>query len=170
MLKFASGILLSETEFIKAVVQSSWYFQLRRGLVFAFSFKGGAAHGLGESAELPLIERFFLGGRNTVRGYTHDTLGPKGAEDNPTGGNAFVLFNTEFRISLGRGFGLVAFVDSGNVWKKISNVSTELRYTTGLGLRYNTPIGPVRIDYGYKLNRERGESAGEIHFSLGHAF
>jgi outer membrane protein insertion porin family len=170
MLKFASGILLSETEFIKAVVQSSWYFQLRRGLVFAFSFKGGAAHGLGESVELPLIERFFLGGRNTVRGYTHDTLGPKGVGDNPTGGNAFVLFNTEFRISLGKGFGLVTFVDSGNVWKKISNVSTELRYTTGLGLRYNTPVGPIRIDYGYKLNRERGESAGEIHFSLGHAF
>ncbi len=174
ILKVASKALLSESEFIKATLQSSWYFKLRKGLIFAFALKGGIAHGFGDTGELPIIERFFLGGRNTVRGYDHDELGPKSFEDSSegttTGGNVFVLSNAELRISLGKGFGLVAFVDAGNVWQEINDFEAKLRYTTGPGLRYNTPVGPFRVDYGYKLNREEGESAGEIHFSFGHAF
>jgi len=170
VLKFASGIFFSETEFIKTILQGSWYFRIKKGLVLAFSIKSGIAHGFGNTTELPIIERFFLGGRNTVRGYEHDTLGPKGEDDEPTGGNVYVQANSELRISLGRGFGLAAFVDSGNVWKTIEDVKPEMRFTTGLGLRYKTPVGPVRVDYGFKLGRKEGESAGEIHFSLGHAF
>jgi outer membrane protein insertion porin family len=169
-LKFASDFLFSESEFIKAVLRSSWYFRLRKGLIFAFSLRGGASHGFGESDELPIIERFFLGGRTTVRGYTQDTLGPKGEGDNPTGGNVFGLINAELRISLGKGFGLVAFVDGGNVWTRFNDIGSELRYTAGTGLRYNTPVGPIRVDYGHKLNKEEGETSGEVHFSLGHAF
>jgi outer membrane protein insertion porin family len=170
ILKIASRALFSESEFIKAILRSTSYFKLRKGLIFAFSMKGGIAHGLGDTAELPIIERFFLGGRTTVRGYDHDSLGPKGADESPTGGNVFALFNSEFRISLGKGFGLVTFVDAGNVWTKISEFEPILRYTAGLGLRYDTPVGPFRVDYGHKLNREDGESAGEFHFSFGHAF
>ncbi len=170
ILKFASGAFFSEVEFVKATLQSSWFFQLRKGLVFAVSFRGGAAYGFGSTQELPLIERFFLGGRTTVRGYSQDTLGPKGADGNPTGGNMFSLVNGEFRISVGKGFGIVTFVDSGNVWTLAENTDTSMKYTVGAGLRYSTPVGPVRIDYGYKLNREEGESSGEIHFSLGQAF
>ncbi|MBI5026379.1 MAG: outer membrane protein assembly factor BamA [Nitrospirae bacterium] len=169
ILKFASKAFLSETEFLKAIFHSSWYFKIKKGLVLAISLRGGIAEGFGPS-ELPLIERFFLGGRTTVRGYDQDTLGPKGFDGNPTGGNAFALINAEVRASLGRGFGLVAFVDGGNVWHEIKDMETDLRYTTGLGLRYKTPVGPFRIDYGHKLNRQTGESPGELHFSLGHAF
>jgi len=68
-------------------------------------------------------------------------------------------------------FFLVNFLDFGNVWKRASDVdATNIKYTTGAGLRYKTPIGPLRIDYGYKLNRKADESHGEIHFSIGHAF
>lgn len=170
ILKFASGAFFSEVEFVKATFQSSWFFELRKGLVFAVSFRGGAAYGFGGTQELPLIERFFLGGRTTVRGYSQDSLGPKGADGNPTGGNMFSLVNGEFRISIGKGFGIVTFVDSGNVWTLAGDTDTRMKYTVGTGLRYSTPVGPVRIDYGYKLNREEGESSGEIHFSLGQAF
>ena len=169
ILKFASKAFLSEMEFLKAIFHSSWYFKIKKGLVLATSLRGGIAEGFGP-AELPLIERFFLGGRTTVRGYDHDTLGPKGVDGNPTGGNAFALINAEVRASLGMGFGLVAFVDGGNVWHRIKDMETALRYTTGLGLIYKTPVGPLRIDYGHKLNRQKGESRGELHFSLGHAF
>lgn len=79
--------------------------------------------------------------------------------------------NLELRTSVGGGFGLVTFLDVGNVWIKVKDVNPgDLKYTTGLGLRYNTPVGPLRVDYGFKLNREPGESLGEIHFSVGHAF
>lgn len=168
--KLASKTLLSETEFVKATIQSAWFFKIQKGFVFAFSLRGGGAYGLGDTTELPLIERFFLGGRTTVRGYDQDTLGPMGIENTPTGGNAFVLANGEFRTSLGKGLGMVTFVDSGNVWKDTNDVDSNLRYTTGIGLRFNTPVGPFRFDYGYKLNRQPGESKGELHFSLGHAF
>jgi outer membrane protein insertion porin family len=138
--------------------------------VFAVSFGGGAANGLGGTEELPLVERFFLGGGTTVRGYEQDTLGPKGEDDSPTGGNVFVLTNWEMRLPLGKGFGLVPFVDAGNVWQTLDDFDAELKYTVGAGLRYKTPVGPVRVDYGYKLNRDSGESTGEVHFSFGHAF
>lgn len=170
VMKFASQAFLSETEFMKASIQSSWYFQLRKDTVFAFSVKGGAAYSFEGTNEVPLIERYFLGGRSTVRGYSNDALGPKGEDGNPTGGNIFALINGEVRFSLWKGFGIVAFMDSGNVWKTAENIKFVLRYTVGGGLRYSTPIGPVRVDYGYKLSRESDESEGEIHFSFGHAF
>jgi outer membrane protein insertion porin family len=79
--------------------------------------------------------------------------------------------NLEARVSLSNSLGLVAFLDGGNVWMKISDINPEdIKFTTGLGLRYNTPVGPLRVDYGYKLQREKGESVGEVHFSIGHAF
>ncbi len=170
VVKYASRELLSEAEFIKGTIQSSWYIQLIRPVVLAFSLRGGMAYGFGDDEELPLIERFFLGGRSTVRGYSHDALGPKGDDDNPTGGNIFALTNWELRFSLGKGFGLVTFIDAGNVWKTIDDVDDELKYTAGVGFRYNTPVGPVRIDYGHKMNKEEGDSSGEVHFSFGHAF
>ncbi|MHB8882373.1 MAG: outer membrane protein assembly factor BamA [Thermodesulfovibrionales bacterium] len=170
-LKFASFLLFSETNFAKFEVFASRFQKLSRGLVLAVSLRGGVAYHFGDTQELPLVERFFLGGRSTVRGFDQDTLGPKGADGNPTGGNVFLMGNAELRLAIGRGFGLVPFVDIGNVWVNTKQmVLTDLRYTTGLGLRYNTPVGPLRVDYGYKLNREPGESRGALHFSVGHAF
>ncbi|MEK6528164.1 MAG: outer membrane protein assembly factor BamA [Nitrospirota bacterium] len=170
VLKVASGAFLSETEFIKATLQSSWFFPIKNRLVLALSFRGGVAYGLGETDDLPLVERFFLGGRNSVRGYKQDMLGPMGADNTPTGGNAFAAGNLEFRIPVGKGFGVAPFIDAGNVWRKVGDMDTALNYTAGIGLRYHTPVVPIRIDYGYKLNNRRGQSAGELHFSFGHAF
>jgi len=168
--KAASGLLLSETDFIKVMMNASLYKELSRRTVLALSFRTGIAQGFGSTRELPLVERFFAGGRNTVRGYEQDTLGPKGSDGTPTGGNAFIVANLELRNYIGKGFSVVTFVDGGNVWHKINDMNLSLRYTAGLGLRYNTPVGPLRIDYGHKLMKEKGESTGEIHFSIGHAF
>jgi outer membrane protein insertion porin family len=168
--KWASKAFLSETDFLKVTVQSSWFFKLRKRIVFACSLKGGTAYAFEGTKELPLVERFFLGGRTTVRGYSHDTLGPKGEDGSPTGGNAFALLNAELRFDVGKGFGLVTFVDGGNVWQLVEDVDGDLEYAAGAGLRYNTPVGPLRLDYGYKLKKEEGLSSGEVHFSFGHAF
>jgi outer membrane protein insertion porin family len=87
------------------------------------------------------------------------------------GGNAFFLGNLEFRISVVKNWRIVAFFDTGQVWLDSKDVDlTDLRYTAGLGLQYNTPVGPIRVDYGHKLDRRAGESSGEVHFSIGHAF
>ncbi|MBI5142615.1 MAG: outer membrane protein assembly factor BamA [Nitrospirae bacterium] len=171
VVKIASKALMSETEFIKLTGQSSWYFHLARPLVAALSFKGGFAHGMGRDKELPIVERFFLGGGSSVRGYARDTLGPKADDGTPTGGNVYALGNAELRVDVWKGLGLVGFVDGGNVWQKTEDVNpVGFKYTYGGGIRYNTPVGPFRLDYGQKFAPEPGESRFEIHFSLGHAF
>jgi outer membrane protein insertion porin family len=170
-MKLASAEFMSETDFLKTTVHGSGYYRLFRWLVVAASLKGGGAGGFADTHELPLVERFFLGGRNTVRGFDQDGLGPKGSGGVPTGGNAFVLGNLELRTRIAGWWRIVAFLDSGNVWAKSNEVDLEdLRYTSGMGMQYNTPVGPLRLDYGYKLDREPDESKGELHFSIGHAF
>ncbi|MDI6800862.1 MAG: outer membrane protein assembly factor BamA [Thermodesulfovibrionales bacterium] len=169
--KVASAVFLSETDFAKLIFYANKYSSVNKHIVLAVSLRGGLANGFGRTEELPIVERFFLGGRTTVRGYAQDTLGPKGADGTPTGGNAFIMGNLELRADVGKGFGIVTFLDGGNVWQKIGDMNMkDIKYTTGLGLRYNTPVGPLRVDYGHKLNKEAGESSGEIHFSIGHAF
>lgn len=190
-LKIASTMLASQTNFQKFEGFGSTFFKMTKRMTLALSSRVGMAYGYADTKELPISERFFLGGRSTVRGYEQDTLGPKGSDGNPTGGNSFVMGNIELRTSIGRGFGIVPFFDMGNVWVDTKDMNlTELKYTAGIGLRYNTPVGPIRIDYGYKLNRGivcvedkmpiiphispnqhcSKESPGALHFSIGHAF
>lgn len=171
MLKFATRYLGSQVELYKITFQGSWYLKLWEGMVFALSGRGGFGRAFGKTEEVPIIERFFLGGRTTVRGYAQDTLGPKGADGTPTGGNTFLLFNGELRFNIFRDLGLVTFIDAGNVWLSTDPAKIEKpRYTVGAGIRYETPVGPIRLDYGYKIEREPGESRGELHFAIGHAF
>ncbi|TAN45500.1 MAG: outer membrane protein assembly factor BamA [Nitrospirae bacterium] len=170
-MKLVSGFLLSETDFTKFTGYINKYQGLTKHVTLAGSIKGGTAKGFRDTKELPLVERFFLGGRTTVRGYDQDSLGPKGVDGTPTGGNAYLSGSFEVRTDIKKGLGVVVFTDCGNVWRKSENMTiADLKYTTGLGLRYNTPVGPFRLDYGHKLNREGRENISEIHFSLGHAF
>ncbi|MFC1769924.1 outer membrane protein assembly factor BamA, partial [Nitrospirota bacterium] len=170
-LKIASKAFGSETNFVKVTGQVSAYHALYRWLVPAVSFKAGIARGQGDVVQLPLIERFFLGGRNTVRGFDQDSLGPIGPLGTPIGGNAFLLANIEFRFALSSGWRVVPFVDGGQVWGNEKDMSvSDFRYTAGLGIQYNTPVGPLRLDYGVKIDKEPDETVGELHFSLGHAF
>jgi outer membrane protein insertion porin family len=170
-LKVASALLLSETGFAKLRMHASTYRALGRRLVLAASVRLGLAQGFEGTEELPLVERFFLGGRNTVRGYHQDTLGPRTPDGNPTGGNAFLMGNLELRLRVRKGWGLVAFLDWGNVWQRTEDMDIQnLRGTVGVGLRYSTPVGPLRVDYGYKLQDEPPLSRAVLHFSIGHAF
>ncbi|MBI5847402.1 MAG: outer membrane protein assembly factor BamA [Nitrospirae bacterium] len=183
--KIASPLLFSETHFIKVTMFTSFFHQLHKRVVLGISARGGIAYGFGKTTELPIVERYFLGGRSSVRGYDQDMLGPKGSDGNPTGGNAFVMGSVELRTDVGKGISIVPFVDFGNVWINTNDFSpTDIKYTAGVGLRYATPVGPLRVDYGYKLKRDvvcidrtpplppqcSPESRGAIHFSIGHAF
>jgi outer membrane protein insertion porin family len=129
--------------------------------------------------DLPASERFFAGGDTTVRGFVLDQLGTDETLNDqgfPTGGNGLAVFNLELRVPYWKGLGTVVFLDAGNVFRRASDLSlAELRPAAGFGIRYRSPIGPLRVDLGFNLsprelnngNRERGSV---LHISLGQAF
>jgi outer membrane protein insertion porin family len=129
--------------------------------------------------DLPASERFFAGGDTTVRGFALDRLGTEETLDGdgfPQGGNGMAIFNFETRAPYWKNLQFVWFLDAGNVFKHASDIRLdELRLSSGLGFRYRSPIGPLRVDWGWKLTTrlllEGGrERSNVVHISLGQAF
>ena len=158
-----------------------------RRLVLAGSAKLGLANafprtipGAAEVVEdLPASERFFAGGDSSVRGYALDTLGTSATKDQdgfPIGGNAVVIFNAEARVPVWGGLGMVGFVDTGNVFARPTDLDLgALKTAAGFGVRYKSPLGPIRIDLGFKLHRDEispgvREGLTALHISFGQAF
>jgi outer membrane protein insertion porin family len=147
---------------------------------------GGARIGLvrgfaqiidGQSVELvPASQRFFSGGSTSVRGFQQDRLGAPDILDNnglSNGGNGMMVFNAEVRTALTKDLGIATFLDSGNVFSRVGTMHfSELRSALGAGLRYRSPIGPMRFDVGWKVGalRVTDSRRWEFHFSIGEAF
>jgi outer membrane protein insertion porin family len=161
----------SQVDYFKLSGQSSFYISVYRHSTIVLSGRAGMARSFGRTQEVPIQKRFFLGGRTTVRGFKEDSLGAKGADGTPTGGDMMVNLNTELRVPLRSGFIGAVFVDAGSVWFARDPVNGfDLRKTSGLGLRYVTPVGPIGLDYAWKLDRREGETAAEWHFTIGAVF
>ena len=151
-------------------------------LVFAGSARLGMATAFAREqagVQLPASERFFAGGDTTVRGFALDRLGTPeviDADGFPVGGNGVIILNAELRVPVLRFLGVVGFVDSGNVFKQTTDIDLgRLRATTGFGVRVQSPVGPIRVDVGFKLDRQeitpgRLEPLNAWHISLGQAF
>ena len=184
--QLAGPAIGSEVGFVKSFFTAQTFSTLpgRRAIVFAGSARLGMAHGFynaGPFGELPASERFFAGGDTTVRGFARDQLGvrnvPPQVTDTldpggfPLGGNALVLFNSELRVPVRSGLRTVLFGDVGNVYKTVSNFSfEEMRPAVGVGLRYKSPVGPIRFDIGFKVPRRGEESRTEWFITFGEAF
>jgi outer membrane protein insertion porin family len=128
---------------------------------------------------LPASERFFAGGDTTVRGFVLDRLGtPETLDDQgyPSGGNGLLVLNLEVRAPYWKGLGLVGFFDAGNVFRNATDLSlADVRPAAGLGARYRSPVGPLRVDFGFNLDRQMLSSGTRergmvFHISLGQAF
>lgn len=168
-LQFASNVIGSETDFVKSFSQAQYYLQLNRSVI-ATSFRLGLAWGFRTTNELPLSQRFFAGGGRTIRGFEQDTAGPL-ENGEPTGGNMLTILNLEYRFPVYKALGAVVFFDYGTVFPQVSEFTLdEMREAAGIGIRYKTPIGPLTLDWGYKLDRQEGESPYEFFISVGHAF
>ena len=160
-----------DTSFTKYALESSWYLPLGAKAEFALGLRGGFTQLLLTAGELPLSERFFLGGDRTVRGYEYKSIGPTDAAGNPLGGNAFALANLEARFTLWKKLRGVVFIDAGELWADQAGLPPSgVKSSAGAGLRYETLVGPIRLDWGYKLNPEPGESSSRWHLTIGHPF
>jgi outer membrane protein insertion porin family/translocation and assembly module TamA len=132
----------------------------------------------GNPANVPFAKKFFLGGATSIRGWGRYEVSPL-SEGLPVGGDSMFAFSSEMRVPVSGNIGGVLFLDVGNVWADPWGIRfNDLLYAVGPGLRYQTPIGPVRLDFGYQLNRipdllinGTAESRRwRIHFSIGQAF
>jgi outer membrane protein insertion porin family len=193
----------SEVGFSKTFLQGFVYRRLPgRGFVVAAGARLGLARGfprevprvdeegnpvIGEDGtqivdlveEVPASERFYAGGDTTVRGFALDRLGTDetlDAQGFPQGGNGLVVLNVEMRSPYWKGLGLVGFVDTGNVFERATDIDLgEVRVATGFGIRYRSPIGPLRVDLGFKMDPRlladgSRERRSVFHISLGQAF
>ncbi len=169
--ELATEVLGSQVNYWSLTGQASYYHPVVRRNSLALSTRAGIILPYGSTVEVPIQKRFFAGGRTTVRGFSQDSLGPKGDDGSPTGGNYQLLLNAEMRFPLDYGFLFATFVDAGSVWLSRDPLNGfDLRESAGLSLRYITPVGPISLDYGWKLDRRPGESSGEWSFAIGMVF
>jgi outer membrane protein insertion porin family len=161
----------SDVEFVKGQLETFWFLAWPPPTVVALGGRLGLAAPYGGSPALAIQDRFFAGGATTVRGFRQDRLGPLDARGNPTGGNARVVLNLEWRFPIWRWLGGTVFVDSGAVTPEIADLRPDqFRTGTGGGLRLRTPVGPVRLDVGYALQPISGESRTQFYVTVGDPF
>jgi outer membrane protein insertion porin family len=158
--------------FTKYVGEAGRYFPLFWSTVGLLHAKAGyvSQH---DGMLLPPWQRFYLGGINSLRGFTWDELSPKDANGNSIGGDKFVQFNVEYIFPLIKDVGLmgVGFFDTGNLYDNGQDIDLgNLRQSAGFGVRWYSPMGPIRLEYGFVLDPKPGEGTSRLEFTMGQAF
>jgi outer membrane protein assembly complex protein YaeT len=171
----ATTALVSDFSFVKLVLEGRHYLPLGellgRPFLLATRLKVGGIEPYGTTNEVPFNVRFFAGGAGSVRGFTLNRLGPLNKDGDPIGGMSLIEGSAELRFPLFGELGAVLFIDTGNVFRSpFTYRLDDLRYAVGPGIRYNTPVGPFRLDVGIIVDRRPGEQFGRVEFSIGQAF
>jgi outer membrane protein insertion porin family len=197
-LDVATNGLGSEIEFVRSTARASYYLRFDKesqapGVALAedpnrsawqrwisqtslaFGARIGALHALSSESsngfDLPIDERFFNGGSTTVRSFAERQLGPVDHRNHPLGGEFFTVFNAEYTFPIYGELQGAIFVDAGNLLPSSEDPGlNDMRYAIGAGLRYQLPIGPIRLDYGVNPDPRGLEDPGAFHFSFGFAF
>ncbi|MBC8441604.1 MAG: BamA/TamA family outer membrane protein [Deltaproteobacteria bacterium] len=167
---YNKDVLENLDNFIKYRAKAKYYFQAFPKLVLAFQGMYGFIQNIGTDSRLPDDQLFFLGGISDVRGFGENELFIDSLGD-PAGGKTQIAGTIEARIDLGMNFELPVFLDAGSLKDTgIEGINEKFKFTVGTGIRYMTPLGPVGLLYGYKLNPDDNEDSGQFHFSIGYTF
>ena len=163
----------AERRFLKSRITHSRYIQLLDRPRTVLALRGSLGSLVGTSREeVPADERFYAGGGGSVRGIPYQLAGPLDDDDKPEGGRSLIELSTELRFRITESFGAVAFLDGGTVSSSsLPSLDEELHWGFGPGLRYFTPIGPLRLDVGFPLSRRDGvDDLFQLYLSIGQAF
>lgn len=176
----AAHLIGGSFSYFGASFDTRYYRRFGDRLVWAGRLEAGSLKPAGgDATQIPFSKRYYLGGATTIRGWGRYEVGPTTGSGTPVGGYTMLHATTELRASVRGELGVVAFLDVGNVWAEAWSIQLdELRYAVGPGLRYNTPVGPLRLDCGFQLNPIPGllvdgkpeTRRWRIHFSIGQAF
>lgn len=166
--QYAGGFLSGDEQFTKYRLRTAWFFPMFWNTVFMVQGRAGYIQDRGK---LSVYQKFFLGGINTVRGYDYNTISPIDPDTGDyIGGEKMMCYNVEYSFPLLQEQGVVGvvFFDAGNVWTSAENYNfSGLRKSAGGGVRWFSPLGPLRLEYGFKLDKLEDESAGKWEFSIG---
>lgn len=154
--------------YARSQFDGSFYAPASQRITIAGRARIGTITGAKSSAIAP-SRRFYAGGGGSVRGYGFQQIGPRDIANDPDGGRSLAEFALEARVRFGS-FGVVPFVDAGNIYGRALPDFSGLRYGAGLGLRYHSNFGPIRIDVGTPINRQKGDGRITVFVSLGQAF
>lgn len=157
--QFSGGLLGGDINFYKPSFEGSWYIPLFWKFIWVLHTEFGFIEG----EKIPDSSKFYIGGARTVRGYDERSIHPLSG-----GGDSFLLLNTEYRLPLGGGFSLGFFLDLGNTWKKGDEELLSLFKGGGIGLKFTSPIGPLKFDYAWPLSEK--EKQAQFHFTIGESF
>jgi translocation and assembly module TamA len=162
----------STLSFYSTSLRHSEYYALDEEGDLVLAGRAGIGSIVGASTgNLPADKRFYAGGSGSVRGYALQSVGPLDASNDPTGGSALLDFGLELRWRVYGDFGIVPFVDAGQVYdQELPSLDEELQWAAGLGFRYFTAIGPIRADIAFPLNPRDSDDVFQVYFSLGQAF
>ena len=165
----------SEANFAGILAKTTGVVPLERVLSPRFSLglgcSAGASQPWGDTVGIPITQRYYLGGRTTVRGFKENSLGPKGSDGAVIGGDTLLMEKNQFQYLVTDSLSTHTFIDIGNVYLRHESFNlADLRTSTGAGFQYISPIGPIGFDIGYPLDRQPGESVYRIHFSVGSTF
>lgn len=169
-----------DSKYVKLLASTNYFKPIWYGHILSGRLEGGWGFGIGEDgltgkSELPIFERFYLGGPNTVRSFKPRRISPIDSAGQRIGGNGYDLANVEYIIPLPYEFRLAGFVDVGNVYGFGNDFDiTDQRYAVGGGVRWRSPFGPIRIDYGINPDRRtvngKKDDFGAVQFSVGSPF
>jgi len=179
-LEQAGKLLQGNYNYWETTLEGRGYLALGQRALVAVRVRGGSIDGFGsQDLNVPFFKRYFLGGASSLRGWGRFEVSPLSGSGLPIGGSTLLESSAELRVPIWGNLSAVAFADAGNVWTNPWDFNlNQLRYDVGPGLRYNTPIGPFRIDLGYQLNPIPGLLVNgkpetrhfRVHFSIGQAF
>jgi outer membrane protein insertion porin family len=164
--EYTGGPFLGNVSYTRYGVSSSWFFPLPLDTVFGVRGRMGAMKG-NQGKEVPIFERYYLGGINSLRGLRE--VGPKDpATGDVIGGLTMLNFNAEYLFPLIKNAGMkgLVFFDTGNAWESGYHLG-DMRRTAGVGIRWYSPIGPLRLEWGYVLDRKEEESPSRWEFTIG---
>lgn len=171
-IRYAAEALGGETEFIRPEFSGAYHTKLGNRWIFHLGAKAGMIKGPGDSStETPYAERFLIGGENSIRGYRRGEAGPYDIDGKPINAEAFALLNLELEYPIFDQLNVVLFADTTRIWAASDDLGVyEDLSSVGLGLRYNTIVGPVRLEYGHNLNPRVNDPNGTLHLSIGFPF
>lgn len=171
--EYAGGVLGGDIGFVKTLAEAGWYLPLWWDHVFFIRGEGGWIFE-NEDGLLPDYERFYLGGMNSIRGFDWQEIHATDENGDEIGGDKYIQGNVEYQIPLFKDAGIVGvvFFDIGNVYGRDENMDLgNTRESAGFGVRWYSPVGPIRLEYGHRLDALPGEdSGGQWEFSMGSVF